>query len=720
MVCAVNQTVQKLRNESNRDPSVTAVSGAEIAVALSPGILSIKNLASILGLKQVLSPRAARKLALPADVVLAWGRKDTAEVALEYASKRSLPVWFLEDGWIRTASEQAHSRRCYSILLDSDGVYYDSTKPSKIENYLNQSDEQLSLSCDSETLSYAASCREILVQNNISKYNFCPTRVPAITQALNGKPDGLGSVELEEFVLVADQTRDDASVRFGAMDESAFKRMLDCAIDENPGIKVIVRTHPDVVAGRRKGYLSDYANSLGVDLVAGDDNPIPWIKKAIRVYVGTSQLGYEALLCERPVTVFGLPFYAGWGLADERQVLPRRQQLRTIDQLFHASHVMLARYGSPMSGNPWQLHQTLEHVCLQKKNFRKNAHHFHCVGITPWKRRYIQQFLRSPDGSVGFGEESEALGATTLVTWGFRHFSDQSKSTKLPVWRLEDGFLRSAGLGSNFTAPGSLVVDTKGLYFDPLVSSDLESLLAAYDCTEKDITRAKELRRMIIDARVSKYDVAANDQSIEESADKLCVLVTGQVEDDESIKRGCSEVKTNAELLRAVRKVRPDAWIVYRPHPDVQAGNRRGKVDPFTEQSCADEVDTTSSIINCIDACDELHTMTSLSGFEALLRDKHVVTYGAPFYAGWGLTEDHAVTERRSRRRNIDELVYLTLVEYPRYVDIASGEFVSAEQMVRAIQRQKERTLNNNENQWPGKQQLNKVVNIVKGLRYAP
>jgi capsular polysaccharide export protein len=716
----VNQTVQHLRTESDREPFAKALSGAEIAVALSPGILGIKNLASMLGLKQVLSPRAARKLALPADVILVWGRKETAEAAIDYASRRSLPVWFLEDGWIRTASERAHSRRCYSILLDANGVYYDSTRPSEIENYLNQTDEQLSLSCDSEALSYAASCRQILAHNNISKYNFCPTRVPAITKTLNGRQVDPGVVELREFVLVADQTRDDASVRFGAMDEAAFQRMLDCAIDENPGIKVIVRTHPDVVAGRRKGYLAEYANSLGVDMVAGDDNPIPWIKKAVRVYVGTSQLGYEALLCERPVTVFGLPFYAGWGLADERQVSPRRRQNRSIDQLFHASHVKLARYASPMSGNPWQLHQTLEHVCLQKANFRKNAHRFHCVGITPWKRRYIQQFLRSPDGTVEFGEEHEADGATTLVTWGFRRFSNQAKSTTLPVWRLEDGFLRSAGLGSNFTAPGSLVVDRKGLYFDPKASSDLESLLAEYDCTEQDLNRAKKLRRMIIDARVSKYDVAANDKNIEESADKMCVLVTGQVEDDESIKRGCSEVTTNAALLRAVRKVRPDAWIVYRPHPDVQAGNRRGKVDPFTEQSCADVVDTTSSIINCIEACDELHTMTSLSGFEALLREKCVVTYGAPFYSGWGLTEDRAVTERRSRRRSIDELVYLTLVEYPRYVDIASGEFVSAEQMVRGIQRQKERTLNNNENQWPGKQQLNKVVNIVKGLRYAP
>lgn len=714
----MNQAGQNMRYDSDRNSTANLPLGAEIAVALSPGILSIKNLAAILGLKEVLSPRAARKRALPADVILAWGRKDTSEAAVEYASKRSLPVWFLEDGWVRTASERAHSRRCYSILVDEDGVYYDSTQPSKIENYLNQTDEQIALSCDAEALSYAASCRQVLVQNNISKYNYCATRVPGIFKAQN---TGVGKfVELEEFVLVADQTRDDASVRFGAMDESEFKRMLDCAIDENPGVKVIVRTHPDVVAGRREGYLADYANSLGVDLVAGDDNPIPWVKKAARVYVGTSQLGYEALLCEKPVTVFGLPFYAGWGLGDERQTITRRQQVRSIDQLFHASHVMLARYGSPMSGTPWQLHQTLDHVLLQKTNFKKNSHHFHCVGITPWKRRYIQQFLRSPDGTVSFGEEHEADGATTLVTWGFRRFSDRNKPAQLPVWRLEDGFLRSAGLGSNFTAPGSLVVDRKGLYFDPKASSDLEVLLAEYDCSEQELTRAKELRRMIIEARVSKYDVAANDQNIEETADKLCVLVTGQVEDDESIMRGCSEINTNAALLRAVRKVRPDAWIVYRPHPDVQAGNRRGKVDPFTEQSCADVVDTTSSIINCIDACDELHTMTSLSGFEALLREKSVVTYGAPFYAGWGLTEDHAVTERRKRRRSLDELVYLTLVEYPRYVDIASGEFVSAEQMVRAIQRQKEWTMNNNENQWPGKQQLNKVVNIVKGLRYAP
>lgn len=702
----------------NRSKLQQGVSAAQVAVALSPGILAIENLAAFLGLQCVLSPREARRRALPADVVLAWGRKNTSQAAVEYAGKRALPVWFLEDGWIRTASQSAHSRKCYSILVDPVGVYYDSTKPSGIENYLNLDDAQFAHSCDESALVYAARCRQKLVQGNISKYNFCSDQ-PVSWQGRSGEHAAPSTSLPENFVLVVDQTRDDASVRYGAMDESAFIRMLDSAIEENPGKTVVVRTHPDVVSGRRRGYLVDYAKSLDIPVIAGSDNPIPWVKNALRVYVGTSQLGFEALLCERPVTVFGLPFYAGWGLADERQTQPRRCRQRSIDQVFHASHIQFARYCSPMTGMPWQLHDTLDHVYLQKDNFRRNARQFHCVGITPWKKRYIKQFLRSPDGSVTFGDENDVGNADTLITWGFRHYARDDAEQRLPVWRLEDGFLRSAGLGSNFTAPGSLVVDGQGLYFDPSATSDLENLLNDHNCTDSDVERGKNLRKLIIDARVSKYDVENSGQQNQDSADKLCVLVTGQVEDDESIKRGCSNVSTNAALLREVRKALPDAWIVYRPHPDVQAGNRKGKVDPFTEQSCADYVDTDSSIISCIEACDELHTMTSLSGFEALLRDKKVVTYGAPFYAGWGLTEDYRKVARRSRRRTLDEMIFLALVKYPRYVDIKSGEFVSAEQMVTAIQRQKEQTLTRNENSWSGKQ-IGKIANIVKGLRYAP
>jgi len=97
-------------------------------------------------------------------------------------------------------------------------------------------------------------------------------------------------------------------VRFGGMNAERFQQMLEAAKDENPGARIVVRTHPDVVLGRRSGYLTELAKKLGIEVQAAGDNPFAWLKLASRVYAGTSQLGYEALLADVAVTVFGQPF----------------------------------------------------------------------------------------------------------------------------------------------------------------------------------------------------------------------------------------------------------------------------------------------------------------------------------------------------------------------------------------------------------------------------
>lgn len=62
--------------------------------------------------------------------------------------------------------------------------------------------------------------------------------------------------------------------------------------------------------------------------------------------------------------------------------------------------------------------------------------------------------------------------------------------------------------------------------------------------------------------------------------------------------------------------------------------------------------------------------MTSLTGFEALLRGVKVTTTGAPFYAGWGLTRDLGdVPPRRRDDISLEGLVHATLIDYPRYFD---------------------------------------------------
>lgn len=178
---------------------------------------------------------------------------------------------------------------------------------------------------------------------------------------------------------------------------------------------------------------------------------------------------------------------------------------------------------------------------------------------------------------------------------------------------------------------------------------------------------------MIVEQGLSKYNVASRNAARWPAQGRRVVLVPGQVEDDASIRFGCAGIRSNRELLEAARSACPEAFIVYKPHPDVLSGRRAGAVSAKDLARWADHVETELSVVSCIEASDEVHTLTSLTGFDALLRGKHVVTYGMPFYAGWGLTQDCGpegpAHRRRLRRLHLDELVAGALLRYPLYWD---------------------------------------------------
>ena len=677
-----------------------------VAVSFSRGIRAIQHVNSFVGVDQVCSPSGIPR---HADVlaVLVWGRKQNTVKAHIFADRMGLPVWYLEDGFVRNCEADAHSRKSYSLIVDRTGVYYDSTSPSDIENLLNQPDDRFAETCDAKALQEASECRRQLIEQNITKYNYC--RDP-----IHGKvDDGTG----RKLVLVVDQTFNDASVSYGGMSQERFEQMLDASITENPDARIVVRTHPDVVAGRCKGYLLDYARQSGVEISAEADNPIVWLKAASRVYVGTSQLGYEALLCGCQVTAFGQPFYAGWGLTDDRNPVCRRTQTRSLDQLFFAAHMSLVRYCDPLSGQLSTLQNCLSHVVEQKRIFARNAYHFHCVGISPWKRRYLARYLRSPEGAVTFASADNNIPSDSYrLTWSYRFWPDVAVARTA---RVEDGFLRSCGLGSDYVAPASLVIDMQGMYFDRHQPSELENLLETFECNDKQRLRAIKLREMIVAGGVSKYNTCANENAhVDRSSigeGKSICLIVGQVENDESISRGCGTVSSNTALCQAVRRNRPNDYLIYRPHPDVESGNRKGSVLVDVLDHCVDEIDNERPVSMALNQCDELHTMTSLTGFEALLRMKKVFTYGLPFYAGWGLTNDEISCSRRTRKRSLDELVYLTLVAYPRYLHVESGEFITPEQQVQHLSTQTNvASMTLNTPRW-----ISKLDNIVKSLRYA-
>lgn len=100
-------------------------------------------------------------------------------------------------------------------------------------------------------------------------------------------------------------------------------------------------------------------------------------------------------------------------------------------------------------------------------------------------------------------------------------------------------------------------------------------------------------------------------------------------------------------LLAHARAENPDAVLIWKPHPDVQAGLRQGAVD--APERWADVTLGTAPMGPLLDRVDAVWTMTSLTGFEALLRRCEVTVLGTPFYAGWGLTRDLGRVPARRR-----------------------------------------------------------------------
>ena len=284
--------------------------------------------------------------------------------------------------------------------------------------------------------------------------------------------------------------------------------------------------------------------------------------------------------------------------------------------------------------------------------------------------------------------------SSDIIIWGARSFPEvevYASEHGLELFRVEDGFIRSVGLGSDLTQPYSLVIDRRGIYFDPTRESDLEHLLQHYDFDGEPqlLERAASIRRCLVDKRLSKYNLY-DEQELDLPKDRRVVLVPGQVEDDASIRLGAPGM-SNLELLRQVRHNAPDAYIVYKPHPDVLVGNRIGQVDEGEALQYCNRIVAAVSLDSVLMHADEVHTMTSLVGFEALMRGKNVTTYGMPFYAGWGLTTDMQRCERRSRKVTTAQLVAAVLLLYPRYISPATKRLCKIEEVLEALEAERER-----------------------------
>jgi capsular polysaccharide export protein len=321
-------------------------------------------------------------------------------------------------------------------------------------------------------------------------------------------------------------------------------------------------------------------------------------------------------------------------------------------------------------------------------------------GFSMWKHKFTSPFFdEKPIYINPINEKNHLIKALKLgldnnsqiYIWGKKSFPDVetfAHNNNIPIFYVEDGFIRSVGLGSDLTQPYSLVVDSQGIYFDPTSASDLEQILETHIFTDKEIERARYIRNYLVQNKLSKYNLYRNTE-LEFPKNKKIILVPGQVEDDASIIYGANGM-SNLMLLQQVRNNCPDAYIIYKPHPDVVVGNRVGHVEETDLLKYCNQVVSSVSIDSILQHTNEVHTMTSLVGFEALLRGIHVVTYGIPFYTGWGLCEDRVTTERRTRLLNIDELVAAVYILYPRYIHPFTKKRCQIEDVLSVIDQQRD------------------------------
>lgn len=301
----------------------------------------------------------------------------------------------------------------------------------------------------------------------------------------------------------------------------------------------------------------------------------------------------------------------------------------------------------------------------------------YAYGLSWRKAKVLDQFachsrIRRVSSCAGLPHGS------TLIVWG-GSAAPADCPEGIRVVRLEDGFLRSVGLGADLVKPVSWVFDSRGIYFDATRCSDLEQILADTDFSPEMLARAECLRERIVSCNLTKYNVG-NGEWRRPSGVRKIILVPGQVESDASIRCGAPGIAANMGLLRAVREANPEAYVVYKPHPDVLAGLRiKGHHEDMALQWCDEQV-TDIVMGELLPLVDEVHVMTSLAGFEALLRGKKVTCYGQPFYAGWGLTADILPIARRNRALKLDELVCGALILYPIYLSRSTGALATPEQ----------------------------------------
>lgn len=242
----------------------------------------------------------------PGTAILAWGVAAGPQLAkLQSRGIKDHPVLYVDRAPIDLINEAEHLS---GYVLDWTGLYCNSRRASDLETILNGFPfiDHPELLAATTTL--------------------IRTRFPK--SALSGP------------VVVVCQHRSDPPALFAGATHPDVKALVEMAKDENPRSEIVL-----VQVCPLGGALTKHREELEkLGTVAPPEAVPELLTRASRVYVASANLGFHALLGGVPVTTLGGPFYAGWGLTDDRRPVPRRQRSLSLSALAAGVLVLYGRF----------------------------------------------------------------------------------------------------------------------------------------------------------------------------------------------------------------------------------------------------------------------------------------------------------------------------------------------------------------------------------------
>ena len=225
------------------------------------------------------------------------------------------------------------------------------------------------------------------------------------------------------------------------------------------------------------------------------------------------------------------------------------------------SALVSGTYVNPFTGECMSVREVIELCGFWRRLIDKNCELGGGLGFAFWKQDNVGalmwggaapfQFLRTAS-EICSGEASVAVWRSKVPPAALAELEEQGR----PLVEVEDGFLRSQGLGADCVPPLSITVDGAGAHFDPARPSELEALLQNGVFDQPLINRARRLRRLIVDAGLSKYsrgDVELNRRC----EGRRHILVPGQVEDDRSVQTEGADLPQTSTCSSGFESRRP-------------------------------------------------------------------------------------------------------------------------------------------------------------------